>query len=346
MSAKLLLETKYDWYIHRKYDNSNTENNIDTSNQIKIRDIYSIELNELMDKDIENLIIPTEFFINDNSYIHISQHMISYIYTRAEKDIILLKLMDKLHGIKKIVFECYMKCDSVIKMPSTLIELYSHSYLNFNLDECINLKSFMISAWGTYRKITYTIPNLPDGIEELSVYCNTFDDSINRLPSTIKKLNISCSSLGNNIEFWPINLQELNISIACDYHTQQYQYISEYSIGLLPHTLEKLKIKVYSYPFYIDFPPNLKTLQLEINNYPHSLADLPDSIVNLACYYNKDYYLDKLPENCKYFVYLECPNDKNSKNEFMNFCKQYKSRGIAIYKKFINKIHENIFNMR
>jgi hypothetical protein len=245
--------------------------------------------------------------------------------------------MDKLHGVKCICFECGIKCSSVLKMPSTLVEIWSHSYINFNLDECINLKKFMISG---YTSNPYTIPKLPEGLESFSLHCYRFDESINRLPSTIKKLYIECFTLGNNIETWPVNLQELNILIASTCETQSYHYVSEYSIGLLPHTLEILKIRVYSYPFYIDFPPNLKTLQLGIEEYPHSLSDIPDSIVNLACYYNKYHILHKLPEKCKNFVYLDCPGGQNV---FLDICKRHKSKGVAIYKRFIDKIHDKIF---
>jgi hypothetical protein len=143
-----------------------------------------------------------------------------------------------------------------------------------------------------------------------------------------------------NIETWPVNLHELNILIASTCETQSYHYVSEYSIGLLPHTLEILKIRVYSYPFYIDFPPNLKILQLGIEEYPHSLSDIPDSIVNLACYYNKYHILHKLPEKCKNFVYLDCPGGQNV---FLDICKRHKSKGVAIYKRFIDKIHDKIF---
>ena len=55
---------------------------------------------------------------------------------------------------------------------------------------------------------------------------------------------------------------------------------------------------------------------------------------------NKDYYFHKLPVNCKNFLYINCPGRNN---EFLNFCKCYKSKGIAIYKRFIDKIHEKIF---
>ena len=325
-----------DWYTHHIYDINNSDIEDGSKN------VYEINISDLIDKNIESFDIPPGFFSNDKTHIYIVQRPTLKSYTsNLRNSDIFQRLMDKLHGVKTICFECNTYCNSVLKMPSTLIKLWSHSYIKFNLDECINLKEFMISAQEYHNSDPYKIPKLPEGIESLSViHCNRFDESINRLPSTIKKIHIECSTLGANIETWPINLQELNILIASTYQTRSCHYVSEYSIGLLPHTLEIFKIRVYSYPFYIDFPSNLKTLQLGIEEYPHSLADIPDSIVNLACYYNKNHYFHKLPANCKNFVYLDCPGGNTG---FRDFRKRYKTKGTAIYKRFINKIHDKIF---
>jgi len=325
--------TTTDWYTHHTFNDNDNDNDVS-------KNVYEINISDLIDKNIESFDIPPGFFSNDKTHIYIVQGATKSYKSNLQDSDIFQRLMDKLHGVKSISFECNIYCNSVLKMPSTLVKLWSHSYINFNLDECINLKEFMISAYEGYSSDPYTIPKLPEGIESLSLHCYRFDESINRLPSTMKKIRIECRTLGDNIETWPNNLQELNILIASTYYTQSYHYVSEYSIGLLPHTLEIFKIRVYSYPFNIDFPPNLKTLQLGIEEYPHSLADIPDSIVNLACYYNKDYYFHKLPANCKNFLYLDCPEGNTG---FLDLCKRYKTKGTAIYKRFIDKIHEKIF---
>ena len=231
-------------------------------------------------------------------------------YSDSQSINIVNKLMNKLHGVKKLIigFKNYKLV--ITNVPSTVIELTDYGYnttLGFSPDS--NLQTYNINNY--IRNVV--IPVLPESVKTVSINVKSTTNSLLALPASVTSLTIKLEELECDLNIWPVMLEYLDISI---------QYTGVYSISMLPHNLTTLKLYMNKINNIIDMPPLLKNLIfISSQEYPFYLEDLPDGIEYFkTAYYTKPNIMH-LPKNCKKFVYFQC-----KETHFRELCKKYKGK--------------------
>ena len=262
------------------------------NNWFESTDIY---LNRLTDEALDDLEIPS-YFANCN--------LVSIRSNNPDLDID--RFLDKFESIDITTMYIGQNCTGIIinRPPKTLKKLYL--YCNVNIS---NLPNTLTDVNISNSDDPIRVPLLPNSVINISLTGRSLGDMDLNLPSSVETIILQLENYNRHFSNWPLNLKVLYIQgyDNCD-------NCDNFSITMLPASLRKLVIHMQNIPFFLDLPPLLEYLDLDVvSPYAFSLEDIiPDSVEFLRVKYTFCPYMHtyaKLPSNCKVFNYIKCPAD-------------------------------------
>jgi hypothetical protein len=197
-------------------------------------------------------------------------------------------------------------CTGIIisRLPKTLMILELQCNVNIsNIPDTLN--EFIVYNYTDPIRL----PVISNNVKYVSISGCNFGDSDLNLPSSVEILRINLNTFNTNFSNWPCNLKELTIS----QHNTKYSS-GVYAITMLPVSLRKLTIEINEIPFFLDLPPLLEYLNLNVTKpYSYTLENnIPDSVELLRVRYDfcpNMHTYEKLPAKCRTFNYILCPAD-------------------------------------
>ena len=254
-----------------------------------------IYLNRLSNEALDDLEIPSNFANRKSLYIRSNN-----------PDLDIDRFLDKFDSVDITKMEIGSNCTGIIitRPPKTLKELYL--YCNVNIS---NLPNTLTDVNISNSDDPIRIPLLPNSVINISINGESFGDMDLNLPPSVETIIFNLRDYTTtHFSNWPLNLKALYVT------QNSYNNCDNYSITMLPTSLRKLVIHMRNIPFFLDLPPLLEYLDLNVESpYAFSLEDIiPDSVEFLRVKYTFCPYMhtyDKIPANCKVFNYIRCPAD-------------------------------------
>lgn len=278
------------WYL-LEYD--------DTAIKIYINITYltNEKLDNLLNNNISFEHLPT---ININ--INTEYNDTNIIIEGVNNELNINKLLEYITS--KITPICYLKLEitnnnnTKIIIPKNVLHLYTY---NFNVNFLSSLSILKKLEIGNLEQPLDLPDNIPNTVEEIHISALYLTPSFYNLPSSVTNLTIQITYINMNITLWPIHLKTLMIIILLNDHK---------SIGILPHGLINFIFIPNTYDYKLVLPSTLKILHYtSINSYKYNFDDLSDNIETLVLNYTACHNISRLPISCKYFRYIETPNN-------------------------------------
>lgn len=259
-----------------------------------------------VNNDMKIIIINLENFTNDildTLEIIEDERLINYIYKIKGKNetLDIDKIIDKLINIKYLIIETHQKLH-ISRLPSKLKDL-TEEYGNNDISIFPEtLERYYIK--GDNISIPVNLPQKDIDIQICGIYSDNIFENIS---SHVTTLSCGFNNAECYIKVWPHNIKKLIL-----YMTSDNNLDDKFNYGILPYGLEEFYLRCYKYTYPIILPPTIKKLNIKFydnNKYKYSNNFTYNNIEVLHINYKDFPNISILPEKCKLFVYMKCPNE-------------------------------------